>query len=111
MCNSTFFSFFEYQKPRSQKRLMAHCSFCFLHLKLIRFIITGLPVWQSQSESGWDLFVLFILFLLLFFFSVLVKVLPVTPLVSGVFVHRAFCEYFLRIERVVEMRRFLWWTQ
>ena len=45
------------------------------------------------------------------FFSVSVKVLPVTPLVSGVFVHRAFCSYFLRIERVVEMRRFLWWTQ
>ena len=44
-------------------------------------------------------------------FSVSVKVLPVTPLVSGVFVHRAFCAYFLRIERVVEMRRFLWWTQ
>ena len=22
-------------------------------------LITGLPVWQSQSESGWDLFVLF----------------------------------------------------
>ena len=46
-----------------------------------------------------------------FLFSVLVKVLPVTPLVSGVFVHRAFCAYFLRIERVVELRRFLWWTQ
>ena len=45
------------------------------------------------------------------FFSVSVKVLPVTPLVSGVFVHRAFCAYFLRIERVVEMHRFLWWTQ
>ena len=44
-------------------------------------------------------------------FSVSVKVLPVTPLVSGVFVHRAFCAYFLRIERVVELRRFLWWTQ
>ena len=68
-------------------------------------VITGLQVWQSQSESGWDLFVLF------FFFSVSIKVLPVTSLVSGVFVHRAFCAYFLRIERVVEMRRFLWWTQ
>ena len=45
------------------------------------------------------------------FFSVSVKVLPVTPLVSGVIVHRAFCAYFLRIERVVELRRFLWWTQ
>ena len=46
-----------------------------------------------------------------FFFSVSVKVLPVTPLVSGVFVYKAFCAYFLRIERVVELRRFLWWTQ
>ena len=37
-----------------------------------------------------------------FLFSVSVKVLPVTPLLSGGFVHRAFCAYFLRIERVVE---------
>ena len=36
------------------------------------------------------------------FLSVSVKVLPVTPLVSGVFVHRAFCAYFLRIERIVD---------
>ena len=40
-------------------------------------------------------------FFCFFFFSVSVKVLPVTPLLSGVFVHRAFCAYFLRIERVV----------
>ena len=53
--------------------------------------ITGLPVWQTQSESAFHFVV----------FSVSVKVLPVTPLLSGVFVHRAFCEYFLRIERVV----------
>ena len=49
--------------------------------------------------------------LFLFSFSVSVKVLPVIPLVSGVFVHRAFYAYFLRIERVVEMRILLWWTQ
>ena len=30
-----------------------------------------------------------------------VKLLPVTPLLRGVFVQRAFCAYFLRIERVV----------
>ena len=53
----------------------------------------------------------FHLFLFILFFSVSVKVWPVTPLVSGVFVHRAFCAYFLRMERVVEMRIFLWWTQ
>ena len=58
----------------------------------------------------WVGFVCFPFFLFLVFFSVSVKVLPVTPLVSGVFVHRAFSGYFLRIERVVEMRRFLWWT-
>ena len=62
-------------------------------------------VWQSQSKSVWHLFGVII------FSSVSVKVLPVTPLVSGIFVHRAFCTYFLRIERVVELRRFLWWTQ
>ena len=64
---------------------------------------------QTQSRSAFCLFVFF--FFRFFFFSVSVKVLPVTPLVSGVFVHRAFCAYFLRIERVVELRRFLWWTQ
>ena len=58
-----------------------------------------------------SLFYLFNFFFVFVFFSVSVKVLPVTPLVSGVFVHRAFCAYFLRIERVVELRRFLWWTQ
>ena len=41
------------------------------------------------------------LFIFFFFFSVSVKVLPVTPLLSGVSVHRAFYAYFLRIERVV----------
>ena len=46
-----------------------------------------------------DISVLFIL--VVFIFSVSVKVLPVTPLLSGVFVHGAFCAYFLRIERVV----------
>ena len=62
---------------------------------------------------GFVCFIIIIYFILFFlvFFSVSVKVLPVTCLVSGVFVHRAFCAYFLRIERVVEMRRFLWWTQ
>ena len=40
-------------------------------------------------------------FVVFLFFSVSVKVLPVTPLLSGGFVHRAFCAYFLRIERVV----------
>ena len=59
---------------------------------------TGNPVYPHGGSS-------FILF------SVAVKVLPVSPLLSGVFVHRAFCSYFLRIERVVEMRRLLWWTQ
>ena len=56
-------------------------------------------VGQSQSEIGWHLFGIL-------FFSVSVKVLAVTPLLSGIFVHRAFCSYFLRIERVVEMRNF-----
>ena len=66
-------------------------------------IITGLPYGNPSGKMGRLFF--------LVFFSVSVKVLPVTPLVSGVFVHRALCAYFLRIERVVEMRRFLWWTQ
>ena len=92
--------------------------------------------WQIQSRSAFSSFVLFLLFLLgcqygkpsrglrlvclfiffiflvfFLFFSVSVTLLPVTPLVSGVFVHRAFCAYFLRVEREGELRRFLWWTQ
>ena len=70
----------------------------------IASIITGLPYGNPSRKMG-----RFSVFF--FLFSVSVKVLPVTPLVSGVFVHRAFCAYFLRIERVVEMCRFLWWTQ
>ena len=54
-------------------------------------LITELPVWQTPSESAFHFVV----------FSMSVKVLPVTPLLSGVFVHRAFCAYFLRTERVV----------
>ena len=46
-----------------------------------------------------------------FFFPVLVKVFPATPLLSGVFMHRVFCAHFGRFEGVVEIRRFLWWTQ
>ena len=58
-----------------------------------RALITGLPM-ANPVEVCVD----FVIFL---FFSVSVKVLPVTPLLSGGFVHRAFCAYFLRIERVV----------
>ena len=31
-------------------------------------IVTGLPVWQSQSESGWDVCLILFLFFLFFFF-------------------------------------------
>ena len=34
-----------------------------------------------------------------------VNVLPVTPLLSGVFVHRVFCAYFVRFEGAGVMRR------
>ena len=78
-------------------------------------LFTGLPMGKPSRGlrlvSLFYFFYFFYFFLFLFFFSVSVKVLTVTPLVSGVFVHRAFCAYFLRIERVVELRIFLWWTQ
>ena len=60
----------------------------------------------GKPSRGLRFVCLFSFFSFFFFFPVSVKVLPVTPLVSGVFVHRAFCAYFLRIERVVELRRF-----
>ena len=65
--------------------------------------ITGLSYGNPSRKMGR-------FFRFIFIFRT-VKVLPVTTPVSGVFAHRAFCAYFLRIERVVEMRRFLWWTQ
>ena len=46
---------------------------------------------QTQSESA-------LYFVVFNFFSVSGKVLPVTPLLSGVFVHRVFCAYFVRFE-------------
>ena len=70
------------------------------------FLFTGLPYGNPSYKMGRISPFYFILF-----FSVSVKVLPVTPPVSGVFVHRAFCAYFLMLERVVEMRTFLWWTK
>ena len=58
---------------------------------MMNILITGLPM--AIPVGKWvDFSILF---------SVSVKVLPVTPLLSGVFVHRAFYVYFLRIERVV----------
>ena len=53
--------------------------------------------------------VIIIIFFL--FFSMSVKVLPVSPLLSGVFVHRVFCAYFVMFEGAGVMRRFLWCTQ
>ena len=51
---------------------------------------------------------LFSLFYFIFyFFSVSVKVLPVTTLLNGVFVQRVFCADFVRFEGVGVMRRFL----
>ena len=66
--------------------------------------------WVASMAIPVGKYVSLVCFLFSFFFSVWIKVLPVRPLLSGVFVHRAFCAYFLRIERVVEMCRFLWWT-
>ena len=57
-------------------------------------LFTGLPYGNPSRKMG-----RFSVFS--FLFSVSVKVLPVTPLLSGIFVHRAFCAYFVRIERVV----------
>ena len=42
-----------------------------------------------------------------FFFSVSGKVLPISPLLSGVFVYRVFCAYFVSFEGTGVMCRFL----
>ena len=59
--------------------------------------------WVAKPSRNLSLISSFFYFSFSFFlfFSVSVKVLPVTPLLSGVFVHRAFYAYFLRIQRVV----------
>ena len=67
-------------------------------------LVTGLPM-ANQLESVFS-FVFF-----LFFFSVSVKVLPVTPLLSSGFVHRVLSVYFVRLEGAGGIRRFPWCTQ
>ena len=57
---------------------------------------------QTQSRSVFD-FVFF-----LFFFSMSGKVLPISPLLSGVFVYRVFCAYFVSFEGTGVMCRFPW---
>ena len=57
--------------------------------------------WVASVANPVGMCISFVGFILFYFFSVLVKVLPVTPLLSGVFVHRALCVYVVRIERVV----------
>ena len=89
--------------PRNDEIALQHF---FSLLEAVQEFFTGLPYGKPSRKIG-----RFPFFFFLVFFSVSVKVLPVTPLVSGVFVHRAFCAYFPGIERVVELRRFLWWTQ
>ena len=58
-------------------------------------------LWQSSRKMGR------FRFFFLVFFSVSVKVLPVTPLLSGVFVHRVFFAYFVRFEAAGVMRSLL----
>ena len=60
--------------------------------------------WVASMANPVEICVSFVglfIYFFVFIFSLSVKVLPVTPLLSAVFVHRAFCAYFLRIERVV----------
>ena len=69
----------------------------FVSLYFLFIFITGLPnpVGISVSFRGF------------FFYFLSGKVLPVTPLLSGVFVHRVFCAYFVRFEGAGVMRSLL----
>ena len=58
---------------------------------------------QTQSRSVFDF-----VFFFFFFFSVSGKVLPISPLLSGVFVYRVFCAYFVSFEGTGVMCRFPW---
>ena len=57
-------------------------------------LLTGLP----NPVGIWVSFRVSFIFIFYFIFSVSGKFLPVTPLLSGVFVHRVFCAYFVRFE-------------
>ena len=54
-------------------------------------VVTVLP----DPVEIWVLFRGFFVLFLFLCFAVSGKVLPVTPLLSGVFVHRVFCAYFV----------------
>ena len=60
--------------------------------------------WVAYGKPSRNLCLISWVFLL---FSVSVKVLPVTPLLSGVFVHRVFCAYFVRFQGAGVMRSLL----
>ena len=70
---------------------------------LFFYLLLGCQYGNFSQEMG-DMRRVLLLFILLIqfflFFSVSVKVLPVTPLLSGVFVHRVFCSYFVWFEEV-----------
>ena len=53
--------------------------------------------WVAKPSRNLS-FISWFFFLFVLFFSVSGKVLPVIPLLSGVFVHRVFCACFVRFE-------------
>ena len=69
-------------------------------------VFTGLPYGNPSLKMDGVCSVL-----LLFFFFCVGKSLACHSPGKWYLVHRAFWAYFLRIERVVELRRFLQWTQ
>ena len=72
---------------------------------LMERLVTGLiPVGKCVIFLSFSIIFTY----LFYFFSVLVRVLPVTLLLSGLSVHRVFCAYFVRFEGAGVMRRFLW---
>ena len=66
------------------------------------FFLTGLAVWQSQSENEWDLFPSFFFF---FFFPCREKSLLSLPCLVGPLCVESSAVGF---QGVVERRRFLW---
>ena len=97
-----------------------HIYFRFLFVRdrrLLALLITGLPnpvgiciafrrfYWVAKTSRNLG-FISWVFLLLFLFFSVSGKVLPVTPLLSGVFVHRVFFAYVVRFQGAGVMRRF-----
>ena len=95
------------KKGKFEKRMSIHVLSV---MRQVIYLVTSMAIPVEKYVIFLRFFGYFFKIFIVFFF-VLVEVLPVTPLLNGVFVHKVFCAYFVRFEGAGVMRRFLWCTQ